>query len=228
MSTTASGVRQLGEGPLSRFGAFVYTVFTVEALLLLTTAPGLVAMVALARDPANLPLFAACALPAGPAVSAALVALSRPRVPTDLHPAAHFVRAYRANVRAVLAVWVPLLACLTVIGTSLAHPDAAGIPAWWSAILLCIGVLAVLWGVNALVLVSFFTFRARDIARLAGYFLARTPGVTLATACLLVTAAGVVALTSEAVLALLGSVLALMLLAAQRPLIALTTREFTR
>ena len=223
-----SGYRPFGDDPLSRFGAFVYTLLTVEGLLLLTTAPGVVALVALSRDVANLPLSMACVLPVGPAVSAALVALDQPREPADLHPAATFRHAYRANLRAVLIVWVPLLAVLTVLGTSLTHLSAARIPGWWAAALVGIALLSVLWGLNALVLVSFFSFRSRDVARLAAYFLIRAPGVTVASTCVLVVAVGVVVMSSEAMLVLLGSMMTVLLLGAQRPLIRETGREFIR
>jgi len=55
----------------------------------------------------------------------------------------------------------------------------------------------------------------------------RKPGVTLGNGCLLVAAAGVTAISSEAVLALLGSVLAAALLVTCRPMIAEVRREFT-
>jgi len=227
MVTTARIRREFGDGPLSRLTAVVYTVLVVEGMLLLSTAPGLVVAVLLARDASNLPLYAACALPVGPGLSAALVTLDRPRDATDLHPAATFLRAYRANARDVLALWTPLLAAGTIIGISLAHRAAAGLPAWWTLLLVVIGVVALLWGANVLMLASFFSFRHRDTARLGVYFLLRTPGVTLATGCLLVVAVGIVAVSSEAVLALLGSLLALMMLTAHRPLIATATEEFT-
>jgi hypothetical protein len=223
--------RQFGDGPLSRISAAVYTLLVVEVLLLLATAPGLVLLTLLRRDASNLPLVALGAVPVGPALSAALVALAAPRDLMDLRPAAAFLHAFRRDAVAVLRVWIPLLAILTVIGVNLAHQDAAGVPAGWRAewvsLLLVIAAGALLWGVNALVIVSFFSFRTRDVARLAWYLLAAAPGVTLGTGCLLAAAAAVVAVSSEAVLALLGSVLASLLLQTCRPLIARVEREFT-
>lgn len=59
-----------GTGPLSRAAALIHTLVTVEALLLLTAAPGLAGLFLLAPDPANLPLAAFCLLPLGPSAAA--------------------------------------------------------------------------------------------------------------------------------------------------------------
>ena len=74
--------------------------------------------------------------------------------------------------------------------------------------------------VNALVITSLFAFRARDVARLAAYFLSAPAGVTLGTAGLLVAAAAVTAVFSEAVPALLAALLVLALLLTARPMTA--------
>lgn len=122
---------QFGAGPLSRIAALVYTLLVVEGLLLAATLPGLVPLVLLDRDASNVPLAAACALPLGPALSAAVYALHRrSRDITDLRPAAAFWRGYRMNVLDVLRMWVPWLLLLTVIGVSLANFSAARVPGW--------------------------------------------------------------------------------------------------
>jgi hypothetical protein len=209
--------------------ALVYTLLVVEGLVLLTASPGLVALVLLDRDASNVPLVAACALPLGPALAASVYALHRrSRDITDLRPAAAFWRGYRMNVREVLRIWVPWLALLTVIGLSLANFSGTGLPGWWATVLVVIAGVAVLWMANALVIVSLFSFRTRDIARLAAYFLGRRPGVTLGNAGLLILAGGVTYLASDAVLALLGSVLAAMLLQTCRPMIAEVRERFVR
>ncbi|MGI5213466.1 DUF624 domain-containing protein [Plantactinospora sp. CA-290183] len=226
--SSAAASRQFGEGPLSRAVALIYRLLVVELLFLLTAVPGIVPLVLLDRDPSNLPLAAACALPLGPAISAALYALHRHRGDlADLHPAAEFWRGYRANFRPVLGIWIPWLGWLTVAGLGLAHLDAVGLPGWWAVLLVLAAVWVTLWAANALLITTLFTFRVRDVARLAFYFLVRTRGVTLGNACLLVVATGITALTSEAVLALLGSVLALLLLRTGRPMTNAIQEEFT-
>ncbi|MBB2741670.1 UNVERIFIED_ORG: hypothetical protein FHR35_001490 [Microbispora rosea subsp. rosea] len=225
---TETTIRRFGQGPLSRASALVYTLLVVELLVLVTTVPGLIGLVLLDRDAANVPLAAACALPAGPALSAALYALHHRRLDlTDLHPATAFWRGYRMNVRGVVKLWVPLLAWLTVLGSTLANFGAAGVPGWWAILLVLIALAAALWGANALVITSLFAFRARDAARLAAYFLFSSPRVALANVCLLVVAAGVTLVASEAALTLLASVFAAALLLNSRSLIAEVTEKFT-
>ncbi len=227
MTDGAGARRRFGTGPVSRVAARAYTLLAVEALLVVTTAPGLILLVLLDRDASNIPLAAVSALPLGPALSAALYTLHRqPADLTDLRPAATFWRGYRLNARAALRIWVPLLAVLGVIAVSLAHRAAAGVPAWWSALLVALAAAAVLVGVTALVIVSLFEFRTGDVLRLAAHFLAGRPAVLLGTAGLLLAAAGVTLLASEAVLLLLASVFAAALLTVSRPVIAGVKERF--
>ncbi len=226
--SSVSNARQFGEGPLARVAALVYTLLAVELLFLLTTVPGLAVLVLLDRDASNVPLAAACALPLGPAFSAALYAVHhRRRDLTDLHPAAAFWRGYRLNALAVLRIWVPLLAVLTIVGVNLTHFSAAGVPGWWAVLLAIVAVAAALWALDALVIVSLFDFRTADVARLTTYFLVRNPLVALGNAGLLVAATGVIVLSSEAVLALLAAPLAAAFLVTCRPMITEIRREFT-
>ena len=221
-------VRQFGEGPLSRAAALIYTLLVVEGLLVLTAAPGLVVLVLLDRDASNLPLVALCALPVGPALSAAVYALRhRSADISDLHPASAFWRGYRLNAVGALKVWVPGLVWLTIVAVTLANFGGTGLPAWWAVLVGLIGVAAALWLVNALFITSLFAFRGRDVARLAAYFLFRTPGVTVSNACVLIVAVAVVFVSSEAVLTLFGSLFVAMLVLGARPLFEAVRREYT-
>ncbi|GHG90240.1 hypothetical protein [Streptomyces lanatus] len=217
-----------GAGPLSRAAALIHTLVTIEALLLLAASPGLAGLLLLAPDPANLPLAAVCLLPLGPALSAALYALHhRTADLTDLHPARAYARGWRLNALPALKLWTPLLAWLTVIAFTLTHFSATGLPAWWALLLAAIGAASLLWGAHALLLTSLFTFRARDTARLAGYFLFRHTRATLGAASLLVLVAASTALLTEALPALLAAPLLLSLLHSGRPVIAETQEDFT-
>ncbi|MEU5909508.1 DUF624 domain-containing protein [Micromonospora sp. NPDC047527] len=226
--STAHAWRQFGDGPLSRITSRVYVLLVVELLLLLTTLPGLLPLLLLGRDPSNLPLVAVLLLPVGPAISAALYALRHQRPDlTDLRPAALFWRGYRANLSEVLRVWVPTLLWLTVLAVNLAYRDAVGLAAWWAVPLLLIAVGVTLCAANALVVTSLFDFRTRDVLRLAVHFLVRTPGVTVGNALLLAAAAGITAVLSEAVLAMLGSIAVLAFLRVGDPMVRLIRKEFT-
>lgn len=220
--TGAATPSRFGEGPLSRAAALVYTLLVVELLLVLTTAPGLVALALLDRDVSNLPLVALCAVPLGPALSAAVYALHQRPDLTDLHPA----RGYRRNVADALLVWVPLLVWLTVLAVNLAHLPSAGVPRWWAVPLVLVGAGSAVLGAHALVITSLFAFRLRDVVRLARFFVLRTPVVTLGTAGLLGAATALLA-TSPALLVALAAVLALALLRGGDPMIAQIRKEFT-
>lgn len=226
MSTVRAAA--FGTGPLSRAAALIHTLVIVEALLLLTAAPGLAGLLLLTPDPANLPLAALCLLPLGPAVSAALYALHhRSRDLTELHPARAFLRGWRLNAVPVLKLWAPLLTWLTVIAFTLTHFSATGLPGWWAALLALTGTGSLLWGAHALILTTLFTFRTRDTARLAAYFLLRHPRATLGALSLLILTAACTALLTEAMPALLAAPLLLSLLHSGRPVIAETQEEFT-
>ncbi|MGP3918050.1 DUF624 domain-containing protein [Nonomuraea sp. 10N515B] len=227
MSEVTAG-RRFGEGPLSRAAALIYTLLVVEGMFLLAAAPGLLALPLLGQDGSNVPLAALCALPLGPALSAALYAVRhRSRDLTDLHPAAAFWRGYKANVRGVLKIWVPWLAVLAIIGTNFANFAAAGVPGWWAVLLVLVAVAAMLWAANALVITSLFAFRAVDVARLAAYFLLRFPKATLGNVSLLVVAAGVTVIATELAAAVLASAFAAALLWNSRTMIAEVQEEFT-
>ncbi|MBO3740264.1 hypothetical protein [Actinoplanes flavus] len=216
-----------GAGPLSRTAAMVHNLLVVEALLLVTTLPGLVTLL-LDRDVGNLPLVALCALPAGPALSAALYALHhRSNDLTDLRPTAAFLRGYRLNARGALLIWAFWLGWITVLAMNLANLGAAGLPGWWAGPIVLVAAGATGWMLNALVITSLFAFRTRDVARLAAYLVIRTPGVSLGNACLVIVVLGGVLASSEAVVALAGSVLVLALLHNSRRLIAVVRKEFT-
>jgi hypothetical protein len=220
--------RDFGAGPLARVSALIYTLMVTEGLFLLTAAPGLVLLLLLDRDASNLPLDALCLLPTGPAVSAALFALHRRQSDlADLSPAAAFWRGYRLNAAGALRVFVPWLAAATMVAMTLAHRRADGLPGWWTVLLVVIAVAATLWLVNALVITSLFAFRAVDVARLAAYFLGRTPLVTLGNAGVLLAAALITAYGTEALTALVVSAFSLLLLNSSRTMIEHVRKDFT-
>jgi len=228
MSRSVRTRRQFGEGPLAGPAAFVYTLLTVELMVLIATLPGLVPLALLGSDASNLPLAAACAIPLGPALSAALYALHHRRGDlTELEPVAAFWRGYRRNLRDVLWVWLPALLWLTVVAVNLTNFVNASVPGWWAALLAVVGVGVTLWLANALVIASLFAFRPRDTAKLAAYYLGHTPGVTLGNACLLIVAGAIIVLLSEVVLVLLVPVLLLSLLRTAQPMITQIRENFT-
>ncbi len=223
-----AATREFGTGPLSRVCALVYALLVTEGLFLLTTVPGLVPLLLLDRDASNLPLDALCLVPVGPAASAVLFALHRRQSDLgDLHPAVTFWRGYRLNAAGAVKVFVPWLVVVTMVAMTLAHRHAAQLPGWWLVLLVVIAVAVTLWLVNALVITSLFAFRTIDIARLATWFLGRTPLVTLGNAGVLLAAAIVTAYGTEAVTALLVSAFSLLLLTSSAAMIEHVRNDFT-
>ncbi len=220
--------RQFGEGPLSRASAFVYTLLVVQVMLSVASLPGLVPLLLLAPVVSNIPLAAACAIPFGPALSAAVYALHRrSRDLADLKPCRQFWHGYRLNWRAVLPVWLIGLLWLTIVILTIANFWIAGIPGWWAVLLAIVGVLALLWLTNALVITSLFDFRTRDALRLSWELIPRLPLVTLGNAGVLL---GVIVLAAAVTPALVGVLAVLFvqfLVVTNRPMIVFVTEEFT-
>ena len=219
--------REFGEGVLGRATTLVYWYLIVEVLLVVAVLPGELASLLLERTTGNALLFALCLVPVGPAVSAGLFALRDRTAAEGLTPAASFWRGYRLNWADALRVWVPALAVGVVVVLGLANVGAGGVPGWYAGVLVVVGAGLALWTVNALVIVSFFGFRTRDSARLAAHFLGAKPLGTLGTLSLLVLAAGIVVLTTEAVLALVAVVWLALMLRNARPLLAEVEERFT-
>jgi uncharacterized membrane protein YesL len=226
--TRAHGPRQFGEGPLSAVAALVYTVLVIDALFVVASLPGVIPLSFLAPDLSNIPLAAACAIPVGPALSAAIYALHhRRRDITDLRPFRQFWHGYRLNWRSVLPVWVIGLIWLTIVGVTLANFWASGVPRWWGALLALIGVLAVLWLVNAVVVASLFDFRTLDVVRLAWELISRAPLSVLGNAGVLAAAVVVGNLVGEVAVFALGAVVILALVGTSRPMVRLVTDAYT-
>ncbi|MCA5892231.1 glycosyltransferase [Isoptericola sp. NEAU-Y5] len=238
--------RDLGDGPLGRFTGAVYAYLVVGVLLALGHVPSLVLLALLDRSSGNALLVPLCLLPAVPFWCAALFALharttpgartsggsssaapsSSGPAPADLAPARSFGRGLRLGARDGLALAAPDLLLVGVVTTSVVHREAAGISALYAGLLVGIGVVVLLWLMEALLLASVFSFRVRDVARLALYHLSRRPLVTLGLLALLVVAAGVVWAAGELVLALFAVVGAWFWLRLGRPVLDDVRRRF--
>ena len=218
--TQQAGAPDPRSGALGRFTGAAYALLVVELAFVLAMLPGLAGLLLLERDVRNLPFFALCLVPLGPAFSAALFALHASRRADDLVVWPRFWRGWVRALRDVLPLWLAGLAAATVLGYNVLLGPAADIEqAFVIGSWIVLAALS-LWLVDAVVIASLFSFRVRDTARLAAYYLAARPLVTLGNASLLVIAAGTVYLTADWVLALLASVFAVATLFVQRPLVA--------
>ncbi|MFC8682846.1 glycosyltransferase [Microbacterium ureisolvens] len=200
--TREAGAPDPRRGILGRATGVVYWYLLVEACFLLAAAPAFIGMLLLERDASNVPLYALCLIPVGPAFSAAMSTIAARSDELTVWP--QFWKAYARNVVDVLWVWVPALALAAVLGITVAYGATAGVDGFFVVAAVVFLVILALWAANALVIASFFSFRARDIARLALYYLAARPLVTLGAFSYLLIAAAIVTFTSDWVLALLG------------------------
>lgn len=218
---------EIGGGPLSRGAAVVLWVLVVCGLVVLTGGVPLLLVPFLGADAANVWIAALLALPMGPALAAGMFAWRRFVAERDLSPARHFWRGYAVNALDVLRWWTPTVVVLAVIGFSLAHLDAAGVPGGYGVALVVVAVAVLLWAVVALALSSRLNLRTRDVARLSAYYLAAKPLVTLGVLSLLVLCVGIVLFTSDWVLVLVSGLIAFAITTTTEPVVVDATARFT-
>ncbi|WP_459644051.1 glycosyl transferase [Kineococcus sp. NUM-3379] len=218
--------REFGEGPLSHVTGVVHWFVVVELLLVLTTAPGLAAALLLAPEASNLPLYAASALPVGPALAAAVFAWRRFLTERDTSPARHFLRGYRLGAADALRTWVPALAVLTVLAVNVAYRGTIGLAAAFTPGYVVLGALVLLWAVRTTVVAAVFAFRWRDAARISVLTLVARPLPTLGLLSLLVLCTGIAWVTFDAVVVLLASVLTFCLVRNEQPVLAHVRERF--
>ena len=218
---------QLLASPLARWSGVVYWIVVVEVLILVTSLPTVVMALLLERDVSNIPLYALSLVPLGPTLGAALFAWREFRKDPDPLPARHFWRGYRLAALDVLKVWVPLLAVLTILAMNVAHREVAGVPDWLAVGFGLLAAGLALWACNAVPIMALFSFRARDAARLAGYYLAARVLNTLGWLSVLALALGAVWYFSDWVLLLALSPLTLLAYRNAEPMLKEITEDYT-
>jgi hypothetical protein len=202
MTQQQAGSPDPRRGGLWRASAVVYWLLVTELCFLLAALPGLAGIVLLERSASNIPLYALCLVPLAPAFSAAISSLEyRPRA-DDLSVWRRFWVSYARNVFDVLLIWVPALLFATVLGITIAFGAASGVDGFFVGAAVVFLVVLAVWTSHGIVIASLFRFRARDRARLALYYLAAKPLVSLGALSYLVLAAALIAFTSDVVAAL--------------------------
>jgi hypothetical protein len=214
--------------PATREPGTAVQILVVSVLLALAVSPSVILLALLGGSAGSAPVALAVLslVFVGPALAAALYALGDKARDDGLGPAAAFLKGYRLNVVDALKLWVPTLGLLTVLAFVVAEADDA--PPWAIGVGIGAVVIIVLALLQSTVIASFFSFRARDVAKLGAYFLARLPRVTLVVLVLLAAAGGIAYLTAPAVLALLGGLWTALLLRAERPMLAEVRLRFVQ
>lgn len=226
---------EYGSGPLFRAAGVVYGVMVADVLLVLANILLVLAPVlaSLAGGSALLAAVLVVAfVPVGPSLVAAAYAFNRLLAGEETGVFRDFVRGYRTNFRQALAVWVPYVAVLAaVVVNLLLLPGTfdAGNPAPSAARvgLLGLGLLVATAGVTAMLLLSRFTFRTRDLYRLSLYCLGAQKRVSLGNAGILFITASLLTATTAGLLIVIAGLVMFLVCLNSRPLLTLIEARFT-
>ncbi|HEY9357273.1 MAG TPA: DUF624 domain-containing protein [Arthrobacter sp.] len=227
---------EYGSGPLFRAAGAVYGVMVADVLLvlaniLLVLAPLFVALTAGSALLAVVFVLVSF-IPVGPSLVAAAYAFNRLLAGEDTGVFRDFVSGYRANFGQALAVWVPYVAVLGVVVVNLLLLPGtfdAGSPAPSAARvgLLGLGLLVATAGVTAMLLLSRFTFRTRDLYRLSLYCLGAQKRVSLGNAGILFVTAFLLTATTAGLLIFIAGLVVYLICLNSRPLLKFIEQTFT-
>ncbi len=206
-------------------GALWFVV--VGALLALTTVPTLAWLPFLDVTWSDVPLMVALGIPVGPAVSAALFAWRRFTQRHDGGPARHFWRGYQLNWADALRLWVPSLAVLALLAVNLVTLGGSDdAPVAFAVVGAVAAVLVTVWTAHAMLVASLFSFRARDVVRIAVYFLIAKPLSSLGALAIVVVGIAAAWFVQPWLPVALGSVLTYLLWRNGMPIAAEVERRF--
>lgn len=217
----------LGDGVLLRWSESVYRHLALGLWLLGWCAPTLIAVMALAPDSSNAPLAVAACLPVAPAVASGLYAVRRWRAEGGAAPFALLLAGLRGTAMDVLRWWAPVLTVAALLAVNLVRPPGGPADLAVRTVSVLLLALLVLVSGHATVISSAFDFRTRDTVRIALYLVGADRQRTLAFVSLLVVAAAVTYLASEAVLLLLAWAFVSLTELLTRPTVTTITTRFT-
>ena len=209
-----------------RLAAGALWFLVLEGLLALTTVPTLVWLLFLDPVWQDVALIVALGLPVGPAVSATLFAWRRFTQGEDTGPARHFWRGYRLNWADALRIWAPSLTLLTLLAVVLLSLPGDDAPAAAGAVAGLVTVLLAVSAAHAMLVVSLFSFRTRDVVRVAVYFVISSPSASLRVLAIIAVGAAAAWFVHPALPVALGSVLTYLLWRNGVPIAAEVERRF--
>ncbi|MDQ0770365.1 putative membrane protein YesL [Pseudarthrobacter defluvii] len=221
---------EYGAGPLFRAAGTIAGVMTGSALLVLANILLLPAL--LAGPAAGIWLVPVALVPAGPALVACMYAFNRLLAGHDSGVYKDFVRSYRLNFVPALKVWTPCLLVLAVIAVNLAglpaalNPSSPAAPAVRLA-LLVLALLVLTTAVHALLLLSRFSFRTRDLYRLSLYSFSARKRVSLGNVGILFVTATLLLATTAYLLPVIAGAVVFLVCLNSRPLLRLVEEKFT-
>ncbi|MBT2513438.1 DUF624 domain-containing protein [Arthrobacter sp. ISL-30] len=231
---------EYGSGPLFKAAGVVYGVVMGDALLvlanvLLVLSPVLMSVANVggaAGSVAGIVLVLVAFALLGPSLTAAMYAFNRLLLGHETGVSLDFLRGYRENFRPALAVWLPYLVLLAVVVFNLALLPATidpGNPAG-SAVrigLLVLGLMVCTAGVTALLLLSRFTFRTRDLLRISLFCLGAQKRVSVGNAGILFVTAFLLTVTSVFLILFIAGPMVYLICLNSRPLLRVVEEKFT-
>ena len=223
MSVPATDV----EGPLARVTNAIYRHLALGLCLAVTCLPTVVVQTLFRPDPTSVAVYVGALLPVAPALSAGLSAVRGWRTTPDAGPFALFAAGYRRNIADVMKWWAPVVLLCVVLAVNIVFADAVAAGGAFRGVSIVVAAALVLWAGHALVISSFFSFRTRDVARVAVVELFSRWRVTLGFVSLLIVAAAVVYIGTELALLLLAWAFVVMCERVARPLVEDVTTRFT-
>ncbi|UUL76216.1 DUF624 domain-containing protein [Pseudarthrobacter sp. Fe7] len=220
---------EYGAGPLFRAAGTVAGVMAGSALLVLANVLLLAGLFAapFAGSWVVLPAL----VPAGPSLVACMYAFNRVAAGHEGSVYRDFVRGYRMNAGQALQVWLPYLLVLAVIAVNLAGLPSLGpgTPAGpeLRLALLVLALMVATAGMNALLLLSRFSFRTRDLYRLSLYSFSARKRVSLGNMGIMFVAATLLLVTTAYLSPFLAGPVVFLVCLNSRPLLELVEEKFT-
>lgn len=216
-----------GSGLLGRITVEVYWVLALTVFFGVACLPGAVVILLLEPGRPAVGLLLLVVLPVGPALAATLFAWRHRSRVEDPTPWRCYSAGYRLSALDALKVWLPGCAVLSIIGTGVRATELGLVPSAYLVVLAAIGLVVALSTVHALVITTVFSFRLRDVVRLAVFHTFRLPRVTLAVLALLISMAALLIAVGDWVLVLTAGIFARVLVHYEQPLLDRIRIEFT-
>lgn len=227
MTTDGASAADHADGPLTRVTTAIYRHLALGLCLAAACLPTLIVVTLFQPGPSSIAAFIVALLPVAPALSAGLYAVRGWRTKPDQGPFALYVHGYRQNMWDVVKWWAPLVLAGAVLGVDIVFADAVPAGGAIRGTGLVIAVALTLWSGHALVVSSFFSFRTRDVLRVAAVELFSGWRVTLGFVSLLIVAVAVVYLGTELALLLLAWAFVALYERISRPVVEDVTTRFT-
>lgn len=222
---------EYGSGPLFKAAGVVYGVMVGSALLVLANV--LVVPLLLGVGPLALLGFVLL----GPSVVASCYAFNRLLAGEDSGVFPDFLKSYRSNLGQAVVVWLPYMLLLGIIAFNLSVLPGSVSPGSGDGTdpvqlaarvgLVGLALMVCTAAMNAMLLLSRFAFRTRDIYRLSVYTLGAQRRVSLGTAGILFVTAFVLVMTTAWLVLFVAGLVVYLVCLNSRPLLASVEAKFT-